>query len=42
MRAGLGLGSRVNTMGRVRRYLQYGADASVHAMICDLLARLNG
>jgi hypothetical protein len=40
MRAGLGLGSRVNTFGRVRRYLQYGADESVHALISDLAARL--
>jgi hypothetical protein len=41
MRAGLGLGSRVNTLGRVRRYLQYGAGESVHVLICDLLSRLN-
>lgn len=41
MRAGLGLGSRVNTLGRVRHYLQYGADESVHAMISDLASRLS-
>ena len=41
MRAGLGLGSRVNTLGRARRYLQYGAGESVHTLICDLLSRLN-
>jgi hypothetical protein len=40
MRAGLGLGSRVNTLGRVRRYLQYGPDESVQALVTDLAARL--
>ncbi|GLY90146.1 hypothetical protein Airi02_080750 [Actinoallomurus iriomotensis] len=40
MRAGLGLGSRVDTLGRVRRYLQYGSDDSVHALVADLAARL--
>ena len=41
MRAGLGFGSRVNTLGRVRRYLQYGSDESVHDLISDLVSRLN-
>ena len=41
MRAGLGFGSRVNTLGRVRRYLQYGAGESVHDMVADLAARLS-
>lgn len=41
MRAGLGLGSRVNALGRVRRYLQYGSGDSVHALISDLAARLH-
>jgi hypothetical protein len=41
MRAGLGLGTRVNTLGRVRRYLQYGAGESVHDLIADLAARLS-
>jgi hypothetical protein len=41
MRAGLGLGSRVNTLGRVRRYLQYGSGESVHRLISDLAARLS-
>ena len=40
MRAGLGLGSRVNTLGRARRYLQYGSGESVHDLIADLAARL--
>ena len=40
MRAGLGLGTRVNTLGRVRRYLQYGPGESVYALITDLAARL--
>jgi hypothetical protein len=42
MRAGLGLGSRVNTLGKVRRYLQYGSDESVHDLIANLVSRLNG
>jgi hypothetical protein len=41
MRAGLGLGTRVNTLGRARRYLQYGSGESVHALIADLAARLS-
>jgi uncharacterized protein YerC len=41
MRAGLGLGSRVNTLGRVRRYLQYGAGDSVQVLVADLISRLN-
>ncbi|MDN3356489.1 hypothetical protein [Actinomadura sp. DC4] len=40
MRAGLGLGTRVNTLGRVRRYLQHGSGESVHKLIADLAARL--
>jgi hypothetical protein len=42
LRAGLGHGTRVNALGRVRRYLQYGSGESVHALINDLLSRLNG
>lgn len=41
MRAGLGFGSRVNTLGQVRRYLQHGSGESVHALISDLAARLS-
>lgn len=41
MRAGLGFGSRVNTLGRVRRYLQRGSGESVHALISDLVPRLH-
>jgi hypothetical protein len=41
LRAGLGLGSRVNTLGRARRYLQYGAGESVHVLVSDLVSRLN-
>lgn len=41
MRAGLGLGSRVNTLGRVRKYLQHGSDESVHILISDLVSRLS-
>lgn len=41
LRAGLGLGSRVNTLGRVRRYLQYGSGESVHVLVSDLVSRLN-
>ncbi|MGH3382889.1 MAG: hypothetical protein ACRDP6_50000 [Actinoallomurus sp.] len=41
MRAGLGLGSRVNTLGRVRKYLQYGAGESVHSLVSDLVSRLS-
>jgi hypothetical protein len=40
MRAGLGLGSRVNTLGRVRGYLRYGSSESVHILISDLAERL--
>lgn len=42
MRAGLGLGSRVNTLGRARRYLQYGSDESMHTLISGLVHRLSG
>jgi hypothetical protein len=42
VRAGLGLGSRVDPLGRVRRYLRYGARESVHTLVADRLARLNG
>jgi hypothetical protein len=42
VRAGLGLGTRVDTLGRVRRYLRHGADESVHALVTNLLTRLNG
>jgi hypothetical protein len=41
MRAGLGYGSRVNTLGQVRKYLQYGSGESVHALISDLVSRLS-
>ena len=41
LRAGLGHGTRVNALGRVRRYLQYGAGESVHALISALLLRLS-
>jgi hypothetical protein len=40
MRAGLGLGTRVNTLGRVRRYLRYGPGESLHALIGDLVTRM--
>lgn len=42
IRAGLGLGSRVNTLGRARRYLRYGSGESLHALISDLASRLTG
>jgi hypothetical protein len=41
LRAGLGLGSRVNTLGQVRKYLRYGSGESVHTLISDLVSRLN-
>jgi hypothetical protein len=41
LRAGLGHGTRVNALGRVRRYLQYGPGESVHDLISTLLSRLN-
>jgi hypothetical protein len=41
LRAGLGHGTRVNALGRVRRHLQYGAGESVHGLISTLLSRLN-
>lgn len=42
LRAGLGHGTRVNTLGRVRGYLQHGSGESVHTLISSLLPRLNG
>ena len=39
LRAGLGLGTRVNTLGRVRAY--HGSGESVYALIASLLTRLN-
>jgi hypothetical protein len=39
LRAGLGLGSRVNTLGRVRDYLRSGREP-VHDLVADLIARL--
>lgn len=41
VRAGLGYGTRVNPLGRVRGYLQRGSEQSVHALIASLLERLN-
>ncbi len=41
LRAGLGHGTRVDTLGRVRRYLRYGERESVHTLISTLLDRLN-
>ncbi len=41
LRAGLGLGTRVNTFDQVSRYLRQGSGASVHALVSALLARLN-
>jgi hypothetical protein len=35
------LGTRVNTFDRVNRYLQQGSSASVHALVSELLTRLN-
>lgn len=40
LRAGLGLGTRVDTLGHARRYLQRGAEASLYALIAGLLTRL--
>lgn len=40
LRAGLGLGTRVDTLGNARRYLQRGAEASLYALIAGLLTRL--
>jgi hypothetical protein len=42
VRAGLGLGSRVDTLGRVRAYLCRGDRESVYALVANLLTRLNG
>jgi hypothetical protein len=42
LRAGLGLGTRVNTLGRVRGYLRHGSRESVHTLVSTLLSRLNG
>jgi hypothetical protein len=42
LRAGLGFGTRVNTLGRVRAYLSHGATESVYALITGLLPRLAG
>jgi hypothetical protein len=42
LRAGLGHGTRVNTLGRVRGYLQHGSRESVHTLVSTLLSRLNG
>lgn len=42
VRAGLGLGTRVNTLGRARRYLQYGSRESLHELVSSMLRRLNG
>ncbi len=41
LRAGLGHGTRANTLGRVRAYLQHGSRESVHALVSTLLSRLN-
>jgi hypothetical protein len=41
LRAGLGHGTRVNTLGRVRRYLQYGSAESLHTLVSTMLDRLN-
>lgn len=40
LRAGLGLGTRVDTVGQARRYLQRGAEGSMYALIAGLLIRL--
>lgn len=41
LRAGLGHGTRVDALGRVRRYLRRGSDESLHALVSTLLPRLN-
>lgn len=40
LRAGLAYGTRVNVLGKVRKYLQYGSGESVHALVTGLLSRL--
>jgi hypothetical protein len=42
LRAGVGYGTRVNTLGRVRRYLRYGSGESLHELVSSMLSRLNG
>ncbi len=42
LRAGLGLGTRVNALGRVQGYLTHGSGESVYTLIASLLPRLNG
>jgi hypothetical protein len=42
LRAGLGHGTRVGTLRRARRYLQYGSRESLHELVSSMLARLNG
>ncbi|MEV0403691.1 hypothetical protein [Actinoallomurus sp. NPDC050550] len=41
LRAGLGHGTRVDVLGRVRAYLRHGSRESLHALVETLLTRLN-
>lgn len=40
LRAGLGHGTRVNVLGKVRSYLRYGSGESVHALVDSMVGRL--
>lgn len=41
LRAGLGLGTRIDALGRVRGYLRRGSAESLHTLVSTMLDRLN-